>query len=101
MRRTPYAMDSHELAAMPPFDFEPAYTAEGWSEGVAWRVEGWETEPDEDTEWSGIENPTGLLLAHMIGDDRTFRFEPDQLTALHGDVCSCGQVGCGWGAGDE
>lgn len=80
-----------------PFDFDPAYRADGYS-GVAWNVYGYETEPDEDTEWSGIENPTGLLVAHMIGDDRTFTFEPDELTPLaEEDYCSgCGQIGCGW-----
>lgn len=81
------------------FDFEPAYTAAGWSAGIAWRAFAYETEPDEDTEWSGYENHTGLILAHMVGDDRTFSFEPDDLTPISDDdYCSgCGQVGCGWG----
>lgn len=79
------------------FDFEPAYRADGYS-GVAWRVDGFETEPDEDTEWSGYENPTGRLVAHMIGDDRPFTFEPEELTPIEeDDYCgSCGQIGCGW-----
>lgn len=93
-----YTMSEYELSMMPTFDFDATYVAEGWSAGVAWRVTHWETEADEDTEWTGIENPTGLLVAHMVGDDRDFRFEPDQLTPIDEDAyCSCcGQVGCQW-----
>ncbi len=78
-------------------DFVPAYTAYGYG-GIAFRAFALETEPDEDTEWTGIENPTGNILAHMIGDDRTFSFDPDDLTPIEdNDYCSCcGQVGCGW-----
>jgi hypothetical protein len=47
-----------------------AYTARGWAQGIAWRVFGWEVEPDEDTEWSGYYNRTGKVVACMIGDDR-------------------------------
>ena len=39
-----------------------AYTAQGYK-GVAWSVMGWETEPDEDTEWSGCEVRTGRVVA--------------------------------------
>lgn len=80
-----------------PFDFEPAYIGDGWSSGIAWRAYAYETEPDQDTEWTGMENPTGRILAHMIGDDRTFTFEPDELTPIgEDDYCpGCGQVGCG------
>lgn len=80
------------------FDFDVTYTADGWSSGIAWRVYAWETQPDEDTEWTGIEERTGNVLAHMIGDDRTFSFDPDDLTALPvGGYCvDCGQVGCKW-----
>lgn len=78
-----------------PFDFEPAYVADGWR-GIAWRADDYETEPDEDTEWTGYEIPTGRILAHMIGDDRSFAFEPDELTPISDDdYCpGCGQTGC-------
>lgn len=80
------------------FDFAPAYVADGWGAGIAWRAYAFETEPDEDTYWTGLENPTGRVLAHMIGDDRPFAFEPDELTPIaDDDYCSCcGQIGCGW-----
>lgn len=39
---------------------------------------------------------TGRIVAHMIGDDRRFTFEPDELIRVDGPVCSCGQLGCGW-----
>lgn len=73
-----------------------AYKAEGWGAGIAWRVYGWQVEPDEDTEWSGIEERTGKVVAVMVGDDRRFTFDPEDLTPLPDeDYCSeCGQVGC-------
>jgi hypothetical protein len=72
-----------------------AYAVEGWS-GIAWRVLGWETEPDEDTEWSGCENRTGKIVCRMVGDDRDFVFEPEEVSPLNEeDYCGgCGQVGC-------
>ncbi len=65
--------------------------------GVAIAVYGWETEPDEDTEWSGCENRTGQVLVVMVGDDRKFTVDPEDLTPIAElDYCaSCGQVGCG------
>ncbi len=75
-----------------------AYTVQGYK-GVAWRVYGWESQPDEDTEWSGIEERTGRVVCVMVGDDRRFTFEPDELNPLSdGDYCgTCGQVGCSHG----
>lgn len=65
-------------------------------QGVAFRVLGWETEPDEDTEWSGIENRTGKILAVMVGDDYRHRLDPEDLTPLERrEFCgACGQIGC-------
>lgn len=64
--------------------------------GVAWYVLGWETEPDEDTEWSGMEQRTGRVVAVMVGDDRKHSIDPDDLTPLaEEDYCpGCGQIGC-------
>jgi hypothetical protein len=72
-----------------------AYQIKGWK-GVAWHVLGWETEPDEDTEWSGYENRTGKVIAVMIGDDRHFSVDPDDITPVsEEDYCpECGQIGC-------
>lgn len=39
---------------------------------------------------------SGLIEAHMIGDDRTFVLDPDDCTLYTDEVCSCGQEGCGW-----
>ena len=76
------------------FDAE-AYKVEG-HDGVAWRVFGWETEPDEDTRWTGIENRTGKIVCVMVGDDRKFVFDPDDVKAIDElDYCQgCGQIGC-------
>ena len=64
--------------------------------GIAWDVLGWETEPDADTEWTGIEARTGRLTCVMIGDDRHWHFDPaDVLTLERADYCGeCGQIGC-------
>jgi len=37
---------------------------------------------------------SGMLLMVMKGDDRTHIVDPDDLTPIHDDVCSCGQIGC-------
>ena len=67
------------------------YRAAGW-DGIAWYVLGWETEPDE------AENRTGRVVARMVGDDRDFTFEPDDLQPIEREeFCGeCGQIGCGW-----
>lgn len=77
-----------------------AYRIAGWAGGVAWSVYGWEVEPDEDTEWSGCMARTGNLVCVMIGDDRRFSIDPDDVHAIEdGAYCrECGQIGCGHGA---
>ena len=72
-----------------------AYKVEGYG-GIAWSVFGWQTEPDEDPDWTGIENRPGRIICRMIGDDRFFDFDPDDVTAIEDDeYChECGQIGC-------
>jgi|SRR4051812_44655884 hypothetical protein len=72
-----------------------AYRVRGY-DGVAFYVLGWETQPDEDTDWSGYEQRTGRVLAVMIGDDERRPVDPDDLAPLKGsEYCrSCGQIGC-------
>ena len=86
--RTHYEEDTEAFPA-------DAYTVQGYR-GVAWYVLGWETQPDEDTEWSGYETRTGDVAAMMVGDDRLFTFDPSEVTPLdRKDYCGvCGQVGC-------
>ncbi len=76
-----------------------AYSVPRLKIAVAWRVLGWELEPDEDTEWSGIFQRSGQVLAIMVGDDSVHRFEPDELFPLDIEhFCpSCGQIGCSHG----
>ncbi len=73
-----------------------AYTVRGWGQGIAFYVRGWETEPDEDTEWSGYENRTGRVIVTMIGDDAKHIVDVDDLTPLDRKAyCGeCGQIGC-------
>jgi hypothetical protein len=88
MRRIGYEKD----AATFPAD---AYRVKGYS-GIAFWIWGWETEPTEETEWSGMEERTGKVLATMVGDDRKHAVDPDDLTPLgKEDYCGgCGQIGC-------
>lgn len=73
-----------------------AYAVRGHG-GIAWHVHGWQTEPDEDTEWTGYETRTGRVVCTMIGDDRRFVFDPEDLAPIdEEDYChQCGQIGCG------
>lgn len=72
-----------------------AYTVRGYR-GIAFYVLGWETEPDEDTIWTGQETRTGCVLAVMVGDDFRHSVDPGDLTALDREAyCGeCGQIGC-------
>tara|TARA_R110000824_G_scaffold233128_3_gene421276 strand:- start:25 stop:327 length:303 start_codon:yes stop_codon:yes gene_type:complete len=65
--------------------------------GVAWRVIGWHTEPDEDTAWSGMEYRTGQLVVVMVGDDHRILVDPDDVVTIdRAAYCGeCGQMGCG------
>jgi len=65
--------------------------------GIAFAVYGWETEPDEDTEWSGYEARTGRVVVVMVGDDRRHVVDEADLAPLdRAAYCGeCGQVGCG------
>ena len=89
MSRAQYEADEATFSA-------EGYRVEGWSKGIAWSVLGWETTPDEDTEWSGYETRTGKIAVCMIGDDRIFYVESNAVTPLQREeFCGeCGQVGC-------
>ena len=80
-------------------EFDGHYSVDGFNDGIAFFILGYQTEPDEDTEWSGYENRTGMLVAIMVGDDLHHLVEPDDLTEINDDeYCSCcGQIGCQWG----
>ena len=79
-----------------------AYRVRGHG-GIAWYVMGWETEPDEDTEWSGMENRTGRIICVMVGDDAQWTFDPDDVSPIEeGEYCiECGQIGCCANVGAE
>jgi hypothetical protein len=91
------------------FDFSKAYRVDG-HDGIAWRATSHVEESvlvhdyyeDDDgsasyAEYEDVVN-TSMVNAHMVGDDRNFVFDVDDLTPLEDDeYCgSCGQVGCGW-----
>lgn len=100
----------------PDFD-EARYAVAGWR-GVAFYLTGWpqrwvpemyfelddtgdeyEVEGD-DGEWED-DTTSGDVMAVMVGDDRTHQVAISDLTLLDENVCSCGQIGCGWDAGDS
>src|SRR5947207_2287637 len=93
MRRANFEIDDETFPA-------DAYAVAGYR-GVAFYIYGWEIERYWD-ESEGIyaddpaERRTGRVVAVMVGDDRQFTFEPDELTALADlDFCGvCGQLGC-------
>lgn len=64
--------------------------------GVAWTVLGFAAVYDSETE--DLE-PSDQLFAVMVGDDRPFPVDADDLTKLEDEeYCSeCGQIGCGHG----
>lgn len=76
-------------------DPDARYSVAGYG-GVAFSYFGDETQPDEDTEWSGFEVPTGRVVMVMVGDDHRFSIDPADCTVLSDDdYCpGCGQIGC-------
>jgi hypothetical protein len=73
-----------------------AYKVDGWGEGIAWSKLGPQMVDDEDTEWTGYQVETGLVEMVMIGDDRVFAVDPDDVHEIPDDAfCrDCGQIGC-------
>ena len=88
MRSPHYEQDDKTFSA-------DAYKVKGHG-AIAWHVLGWDTEPDEDTEWTGQEVRTGNVVCMMVGDDRRFAFEPDDIEPIEREeYCGgCGQIGC-------
>ena len=72
-----------------------AYKIKGYS-GIAWEVLGWELKDTEETEWSGYQERSRNIVAVMIGDDRPFIFDSDDIEPLsESDYCGgCGQTTC-------
>lgn len=87
-----------ELVTVDRFLSGDAVTVDGW-DGIAFRVDGLPVRHGPDYEWSGIiyQHP-GRRLVHMVGDDREFDVDVDDLSPLaDDDYCgSCGQIGCPW-----
>lgn len=88
------------------FDFDAHYT-ERRGPAVAWVALGWEPVPNiiEDTEtgceWQDEDEPFrpdfgGRIAFRMVGDDRIFYFDADDMVRIdEDDYCTeCGQVGC-------
>ena len=70
-------------------------------EGIAWYIQGHAVEHIYDNDWrydepEEIEIPDRFICT-MIGDNREFEFDADDLTHLDEDgYCpGCGQTGCG------
>lgn len=94
-------------------DHNSVYRIKGY-DGIAWFIVGYdkkfvpdiieyidsdgtvyEDESHYDGEWQE-DTESGILLACMLGDDRTFKFDISDFIKLDDDeYCSCcGQVGC-------
>jgi len=87
-----------ELAGSRTIELSDAhYRVTGYG-AIAWYVLGYETWRDEDYDWSGIENVNeDRVRAVMVGDDRVFTFDVEELEEIPEDsFCrDCGQIGCG------
>jgi hypothetical protein len=83
------------MTGLDGWDLDAAYSVDGYR-GIAWRIDGPDTEPDADTEWTGCEVATGRVRMHMVGDDREFAFDPSDVHVIpEDDYCTeCGQIGC-------
>lgn len=85
------------MTATGTVDFDARYTVAGYS-GIAWYLRGYVERDTPDTEWDGIRDvDTETVRAVMVGDDREFEIDVDDLTVLGDlDYCAeCGQIGCG------
>lgn len=86
-------------------DFDRAYSVDGYP-GVAWWAIRYDTEqvmPDDPDCWSDdpadyTEVNYDMLVMRMIGDDRDFLIDVQDVSAISDDdYCDgCGQIGCGW-----
>lgn len=86
-----------------PDPFPGAYAVDSVCKGVAFYVLGYEVQADDDTEWTGILERTGRLVAVMVGDDRRYVVDEEDVRRLkRAEYCgSCGQMGCGCDTGGE
>lgn len=85
---------------MTELDFSCAYKVEGY-EGVAWLLichPRYIVDDDDNCNFGAFAN-TERVVAHMIGDNREFEFEIDEITPISEDeYCSqCGQMRCNHG----
>jgi len=73
------------------------YTVEGYG-GIAWYTLGYHVEEIWDSNWDEVEEvvDTAKAVMVMVGDDRKFVFDIEELTELDEDeFChTCGQIGC-------
>ena len=79
-------------------DMGAHYKVAGWGAGIAFYLLGYVMTRDEDYEWTGIEEEDrGRVRAVMVGDDRVFEVDVDDLEMIgEEDFCrGCGQIGCG------
>jgi len=90
-------MSRYNYETPDPDPYPDAVKIRGQKVAIAWYVRGFQTEPDEDTEWTGYEKRTGMLVCTMVGDDGLHLFDPDDIEVLpREDYCGeCGQIGCG------
>lgn len=71
------------------------FTVDGYR-GIAFYFYDEEFVNDEDTIWTGMQTPTGNAVMIMVGDDRKFIVDPEDVEAISDDdYCpECGQIGC-------
>lgn len=86
---------------MAEIDFKATYRVKSMP-GIAFYLTGWERVFDpldmdymNDDDYGYVNSDTNVV-AIMVGDDREHIVDIDDLELIEDDVCSCGQIGCGW-----
>lgn len=92
-------------------DMDSVYRVERYK-GVAWRISGYKQKLTTESHWVKDQYgddlhvelgeweddiDSGVVLAYMVGDDRLFEIDIDELIEITEDeYCpGCGQIGCG------
>ena len=80
------------------WDSSPVFTVAGYP-GIGWRIDQLEVttvEIEVDGDLIEQEDLTGQVIMHMIGDRERHVIDPADIKVHPDDVCSCGQIECGW-----
>lgn len=92
-----YAIDFCSETVEIPVEYDPDYVCsdDGNCDDFTLYGECSHTGMFDAGEWEAIQDRTRVKCC-MVGDDSVWEFDISDLTVIDGEVCSCGQIGCGW-----